>query len=201
MLGFGFGFVEAGTVTPEPQPGNPGKRLFRLDEDEAVINRFGFNSEGLAVFRAAPRRAPQGFAAPGSRRRECRQEPRQRGRRRRLREGRRRGDALRRLYRGERLVAQHARAARPAGARADRGPAAARARRPRQAIARAAASAAAARESRPRSRRRDELRDIAEVALATGIDGLVVGNTTLARPATLQQPAIATRRADCRAGR
>ena len=58
MLGFGFGFVEAGTVTPEPQPGNPRRRLFRLDEDEAVINRFGFNSEGLAAFahRLAERR-------------------------------------------------------------------------------------------------------------------------------------------------
>src|SRR5581483_12282135 len=48
----GFGFVEAGTVTPLPQPGNSGKRLFRLDEDEAVINRFGFNSRGLAAFTA-----------------------------------------------------------------------------------------------------------------------------------------------------
>jgi dihydroorotate dehydrogenase len=50
MLAFGFGFAEAGTVTPRPQPGNSGKRLFRLDEDEAVINRFGFNSRGLAAF-------------------------------------------------------------------------------------------------------------------------------------------------------
>lgn len=50
MFGFGFGFVEAGTVTPKPQPGNTGQRLFRLDEDEAVINRFGFNSEGLGAF-------------------------------------------------------------------------------------------------------------------------------------------------------
>jgi dihydroorotate dehydrogenase len=50
MFGFGFGFVEAGTVTPKPQPGNTGQRLFRLDEDEAVINRFGFNSEGLDAF-------------------------------------------------------------------------------------------------------------------------------------------------------
>ena len=58
MLELGFGFVEAGTATPAPQPGNPGKRLFRLDEDGAVINRFGFNSEGLAVFaqRLAARR-------------------------------------------------------------------------------------------------------------------------------------------------
>src|SRR5579862_4408141 len=49
-LALGFGFVEAGTVTPRPQPGNSGKRLFRLDEDEAVINRFGFNSRGIQEF-------------------------------------------------------------------------------------------------------------------------------------------------------
>ena len=40
MLGMGFGFVEVGTVTPEPQPGNPRPRLFRLLEDKAVINRW-----------------------------------------------------------------------------------------------------------------------------------------------------------------
>src|SRR4029078_9579166 len=50
MLALGFGFVEAGTVTPLPQPGKPKARLFRLDEDEGVINRFGFNSKGLARF-------------------------------------------------------------------------------------------------------------------------------------------------------
>ncbi len=50
MLAFGFGFVEAGSVTPLPQPGNPKPRLFRLNEDQAVINRFGFNSKGLAYF-------------------------------------------------------------------------------------------------------------------------------------------------------
>src|SRR5690606_7816573 len=41
-----FGFAEAGTVTPLPQPGNPPPRLFRLTADEAVINRLGFNNEG-----------------------------------------------------------------------------------------------------------------------------------------------------------
>ncbi len=62
-LGLGFGFVEAGTVTPRPQPGNSGQRLYRLTEDEAVINRFGFNSEGLAPFVAnlARRRARPGI--------------------------------------------------------------------------------------------------------------------------------------------
>jgi dihydroorotate dehydrogenase len=53
MLGFGFGFVEVGTLTPRPQEGNPRPRLFRLVEDEAVINRMGFNNGGLEA--AAPR--------------------------------------------------------------------------------------------------------------------------------------------------
>ena len=47
MLRLGFGFVECGSVCPRPQPGNPKPRLFRLVEDEAVINRFGFNSKGV----------------------------------------------------------------------------------------------------------------------------------------------------------
>ena len=46
---YGFGFVEIGTVTPKPQPGNPKKRLFRLIEDEAIINRMGFNNDGVKV--------------------------------------------------------------------------------------------------------------------------------------------------------
>jgi dihydroorotate dehydrogenase len=52
LMRLGFGFVEAGTVTPRPQPGNPRPRLFRLEEDRAVINRFGFNNAGLAEYRA-----------------------------------------------------------------------------------------------------------------------------------------------------
>ena len=50
MLNAGFGFVECGTVTPRPQVGNPQPRLFRLYEDEAVINRMGFNNQGLDHF-------------------------------------------------------------------------------------------------------------------------------------------------------
>jgi len=49
MLSLGFGSVEVGTITPKPQPGNPRPRLFRLLEDRAVINRFGFNSQGQTV--------------------------------------------------------------------------------------------------------------------------------------------------------
>src|SRR5215218_752930 len=43
----GFGFIEIGTVTPRPQPGNPRPRLFRLEAAEAVINRMGFNNVGV----------------------------------------------------------------------------------------------------------------------------------------------------------
>lgn len=50
MARFGFGWVECGTVTPRPQPGNPRPRLFRLSEDKAVINRMGFNNFGLEYF-------------------------------------------------------------------------------------------------------------------------------------------------------
>ena len=47
LSNFGFGFIEIGTLTPEPQPGNPKKRLFRLSKDNALINRMGFNNEGV----------------------------------------------------------------------------------------------------------------------------------------------------------
>lgn len=47
LSSFGFGFIEIGTVTPRPQEGNPKPRLFRLKADEALINRMGFNNEGL----------------------------------------------------------------------------------------------------------------------------------------------------------
>ncbi|MFD1096610.1 quinone-dependent dihydroorotate dehydrogenase [Salegentibacter chungangensis] len=47
LSGLGFGFIEVGTVTPKPQPGNEKKRLFRLKQDEAIINRMGFNNGGV----------------------------------------------------------------------------------------------------------------------------------------------------------
>jgi dihydroorotate dehydrogenase len=49
LFGLGFGFVEVGTVTPRPQPGNPKPRLFRLRRQQALINRMGFNNRGLAA--------------------------------------------------------------------------------------------------------------------------------------------------------
>jgi len=60
-LRLGFGFVEIGTVTPRPQAGNPRPRLFRLERDEAVINRMGFNNDGAdAVLRRLAARANHG---------------------------------------------------------------------------------------------------------------------------------------------
>ncbi len=53
----GFGFVEVGTVTPQPQPGNPKPRLFRLKEDGALVNRLGFNNDGAAAAKRRLQRA------------------------------------------------------------------------------------------------------------------------------------------------
>ena len=61
MLKFGFGFVECGSVTPRPQEGNPQPRLFRLRADRAVINRMGFNNAGMEAMAAR-------LARPGRRR-------------------------------------------------------------------------------------------------------------------------------------
>ena len=61
MLGLGFGFVEVGTLTPRPQPGNPRPRAFRLLEDRGVVNRYGFNSLGHApALERLKRREPRG---------------------------------------------------------------------------------------------------------------------------------------------
>ncbi|HLU77838.1 MAG TPA: quinone-dependent dihydroorotate dehydrogenase [Burkholderiales bacterium] len=54
---FGFGFIEVGTVTPRPQPGNPKPRLFRIPEARAIVNRMGFNNEGVDALVANVRRA------------------------------------------------------------------------------------------------------------------------------------------------
>jgi dihydroorotate dehydrogenase len=60
LLALGFGFAEIGTVTPQPQPGNPTPRVFRLIRERAVINRLGFNSAGHAAALARLRRRPGG---------------------------------------------------------------------------------------------------------------------------------------------
>ena len=70
LRAMGFGFVEVGSVTPRPQPGNPRPRLFRLPEDGAVINRMGFNNDGVSAVAArlkSYRAAPAGTGRPARR--------------------------------------------------------------------------------------------------------------------------------------
>jgi dihydroorotate dehydrogenase len=66
LMRLGFGFVEAGTVTPRPQPGNPRPRMFRLPEDQAVINRLGFNNGGLPGYVARLAALPRGGVPRGA---------------------------------------------------------------------------------------------------------------------------------------
>jgi dihydroorotate dehydrogenase len=66
LMRLGFGFVETGTVTPRPQGGNPRPRLFRLEQDQAVINRMGFNNAGLAAYLARLARRPRGEVVLGA---------------------------------------------------------------------------------------------------------------------------------------
>ncbi len=66
MLVFGFGFTECGTVTPRPQAGNPRPRLFRLTQDQAVINRMGFNNEGIGMFVRRLSAAPRSIGIVGA---------------------------------------------------------------------------------------------------------------------------------------
>lgn len=179
MLRFGFGFVEIGTVTPRPQLGNPKPRLFRLAADKALINRLGFNNEGLAVVaaRLAARRGRGGIVGANIGRNRDTQDdsddyvrgvtllapladylvvnissPNTPG----LRDLQRKS-AVTALI--ERLLA----------ARASIAPT-----NPPPILLKIAPDLTS-----------EERADLAEAALSTGIDGLVIANTTVARPETL----------------
>jgi len=184
MLGLGFGFVEAGSVTPRPQPGNPRPRLFRLEQDEAVINRFGFNSRGLEAFVARLRQRsgrPGIVGANVGKNKETEDaaadyatgiaavcgladylvcnvsSPNTPGLR-----------GLQARHEIEALLTRVLEArerARPSGGR------------PPPLLAKVGPDLT-----------EQQVHDIAEVALATGIDGLIVGNTTVERPAGLLSP-------------
>lgn len=64
LIRLGFGFIEVGTITPRAQTGNPRPRLFRLENAEGVINRFGFNGEGMEAALARLRRLPRPLPVP-----------------------------------------------------------------------------------------------------------------------------------------
>lgn len=178
MLAMGFGFVEIGSVTPRPQPGNPRPRLFRLQVDRAVINRMGFNSAGHAAVARNLQRS-RGSAAGIL------------------------GVNLGRNKDSTDAVADYV-----AGVRAFAGVAdylvinvsspntpGLRALQSRQALADLLDGVRGAMASLPRQPPLlvkiapdlvpEDLADIAAVALPSGIDGLMATNTTIMRPATL----------------
>jgi dihydroorotate dehydrogenase len=66
IAALGFGFIEIGTVTPQPQSGNPRPRIFRLPLDEALINRMGFNNQGMEISRQRLRNRKTGFLIGGN---------------------------------------------------------------------------------------------------------------------------------------
>jgi dihydroorotate dehydrogenase len=183
LLRLGFGFVEVGTVTPRPQPGNPQPRVFRLDADAALINRLGFNSSGLdtVVARLRARAGRGGIVGINvGRNRDSSDAEAD------YAEGVRRGAPV-----ADYLVVNVSSPNTP-GLR-DLQAAASLKALLRQLIA--------AREQAGRhpplllkiapDLGAEERADIAAVALASGIDGIIVANTTVARPSTLQSPGAA----------
>lgn len=181
MLRLGFGFVEVGSITPRPQPGNPRPRAFRLPDQQALINRYGFNNRGhaAAVARLEARRT-NGAAAPGllginvGRNKDSR-DP----------------DAdyaagIRAFARLADYLVVNISSPNTPGLRAMQS------REPLQRLLAAATAARADGTARPPILVKiapdltpEDLEDVAEVALAAGIDGLIVSNTTIARPAGL----------------
>ena len=176
MLELGFGFVEIGSVTPRPQQGNPRPRLFRLAEDRGVINRMGFNGQGLdAVLAAAPRgRAAASSASMSAPTRTAPiAPPIMSTAARRWRKMPTISSATSRRPTRRDCANCRARAARqPAEEGAGR-----HRRKPVPLLVKIAPDATD-----------DDLDDIVGVCRDMRMDGMIVGNTTLSRPATLRSP-------------
>jgi dihydroorotate dehydrogenase len=180
MLRFGFGFVECGTLTPRPQSGNPRPRLFRLEEDAAIINRLGFNNEGLAAgaARLTARRPQEGIVGAN------------------IGKNRDSADDIADYVRGVTLLAPlvdylvvNVSSPNTPGLRQLQRKSAVTALIERLRAARASVMP----ENPPPLLLKiapdltaEERTDLGQAALATGIDGLVVSNTTVARPASLK---------------
>ena len=181
MLALGYGFVEAGTVTPKPQLGNPKPRLFRLTQDKAIINRLGFNSRGVKAFAERLKRRARSRGIVGA----------NVGKNRDTVDG-----AADYVIGIERLAALADYLVVNISSPNTPGLRALQARKPiedlltRALAARNKAIPAGARAPLLVKVGPDldagEMRDVAEVALATGVDGLIVGNTTVARPPNLK---------------
>jgi len=154
MLRLGFGFVETGTVTPLPQAGNPRPRVFRLADDDAVINRLGFNNAGLAAHVARlQRRQPGGIVGVN------------------IGANKDSADRIGDYVAGLAAVAPHASGLQTAAALTELLDRLAVVSCGKPVFVKVAPDLGG-----------DEIAALADVALASGIAGLIVSNTTLARP-------------------
>ena len=177
MLGQGFGFVEVGAITPRPQAGNPKPRVFRLPEEQAVINRLGFNNRGLAKAAANLRRRERRGIVGAN-----------------LGANKESADRIADYVTGLKALAPYVdyvtinvSSPNTPGLRAMQG---------RQeldrlfdrldAVSDAAGPAVPIALKIAPDLAEAELAEVCEFALARGLDGLVVGNSTIARPAGLQ---------------
>lgn len=179
LLRLGFGFVEVGTVTPRPQPGNPRPRVFRLEADRAAINRMGFNSGGL-----------DGLVARMSRRRRIGIVGINIGKNRDSADAE--ADYIEGLHRAATVadyLTVNISSPNTPGLRDLQSRAALESLLQRLVAARSATGVQI-----PILLKiapdlvAEERADIAEVAIASGIDGLIIGNTTVARPIDLKSP-------------
>lgn len=182
---FGFGFVEIGAVTPQPQPGNPRPRAFRLTSDEAIINRYGFNSEGVEAVRQRlamePPRGIVGINLGANKTTEDRAAD---------------YDVLvRRLAPLASFVTANVSSPNTPGLRTMQN---------RALFDDLLARVVAARDAACEGQRRTpvlvkiapdvtdaEIDDIVAVALERGVDGMIVSNTTITRPETLKETVLA----------
>ena len=180
LLRLGFGFVEIGTVTPRPQSGNRTPRVFRLEADGALINRMGFNSGGLGVVvqRMRARRRETGIVGVnvGKNRDSADAAPDY-------------AEAVRRAAPLADYLAVNVSSPNTPGLRE------LQARAALEGLLRQVLEARHQSGARPPLLVKiapdlapDERADIAAVALATGIDGMIIANTTIARPPELRSP-------------
>jgi dihydroorotate dehydrogenase len=185
MLRLGFGFVEVGSLTPRPQPGNPRPRLFRLARDSAIINRLGFNNDGHAAalvrLRARRQAGIVGVNVGANRDSEDKASD----------------------YAAGIAVFSEVASYFTINVSSPNTPGL-RDLQKRDALDDLLARVVAARDEASRDHPRrplllkiapdltlPELDDVVAVALVRGLDGMVVGNTTLSRPATLKDTAVA----------
>ena len=177
LLSLGFGFVEVGSITPKAQPGNPKPRVFRLREDQAVINRYGFNSQGidpaLSRLEAAPAKGIIGINLGKNKETE---------------------ETERDYCEGIRLLGPHA-AYLVANVSSPNTPGL-RAVQRQELLRPLVVACQATRDTLPHrppllvkiapDLEPEDLEAIADMALSLKLDGLIVSNTTLERPASLR---------------